>query len=79
MSSAPAWRGIIFRRCLLNEKPWYKSKLFWLGVLQVVIASLQLLSQLLQQASVTPSDVTLFASGVLTIIFRVFFTDSKLV
>ena len=69
----------IYRRTALNEKQWYKSKLFWLGVLQVLIASLQLLSQLLQQASVTPSDVTLFASGVLTIVLRVFFTDSKLV
>lgn len=61
------------------QKEWYKSKVLWIGVITTLIGALSLLATLLQQASITPSDVVLFSVGVLNIVLRVWFTDTKLV
>jgi hypothetical protein len=48
-------------------KPWWQSKLIWVGVLQVVLASLQL-SQNVDWSD--PMAWTLFGTGLVTIVLR---------
>jgi hypothetical protein len=55
-------------------KLWYKSKLVWLGILQVVVAVLMSLANLLHQETISPADISLFLAGVVTIIIRIVFT-----
>lgn len=59
-----------------DDKLWYKSKLVWLGIFQVVIGALASLTALLQKEVITPADISFFAMGVMTIVLRVFFTDT---
>jgi len=57
-------------------KPWYQSKLVWLGVLECAIGILGLVAAYLQNGSFTPADFVLLVSGALTVVLRVFFTDT---
>lgn len=60
----------------VDDKLWYKSKLVWLGIFQVVIGALASLTALLQKEVITPADISFFVMGVMTIVLRVFFTDT---
>jgi len=58
------------------EKKWYQSKLVWLGVIITLQGLIPLVTELLAKGTVSPADVGVFASGVLAVILRVWFTDS---
>jgi hypothetical protein len=60
---------------MIDGKPWYKSKLVLVGILQTVIGSLSLLADLLGKSQITPQDATLLSVGILTVILRIWFTD----
>lgn len=60
-------------------KPWYTSKLVWLGIISTLIGALQLVASLLAQSTITPSDITLLIVGILGVVMRVWFTDTKIV
>lgn len=60
-------------------KSWYQSKLVWLGVIQTLIGSLGLVATYLADGVYTPEKFVLLASGILTVILRVWFTDSPVV
>tara|TARA_R100001530_G_C4316807_1_gene154610 strand:- start:1019 stop:1210 length:192 start_codon:yes stop_codon:yes gene_type:complete len=57
-----------------NVKGWWKSKLFWTGVIQCVIA----IVGFIENNGGTAMGYSTMATGILTIIFRVFFTSTKL-
>ena len=56
-------------------KAWYESKILWASVITFLIGALGLVGEFLQKADFSPYAFTLLASGVLTFIFRVWFTD----
>lgn len=60
---------------MIDGKPWYKSKLVLVGILQTVIGSLSLVADLLGKAQITPQDATLLSVGILTVVLRIWFTD----
>ena len=62
----------------MEQKPWYKSKTLWAGVITSLIGVLSLIAELVSKATVTPQDVVLMFSGALVIALRVFFTDSAI-
>jgi len=57
------------------EKPWYLSKLVWLGVIVTLQGFVPLVIDLFNKVAVTPSDFVLAFSGALVVIVRVWFTD----
>lgn len=60
-------------------KPWYQSKIVWLGVIQTLLGALDVVKDALSKGSdLTPLDFSLIASGVLTVIMRVWFTDTAI-
>lgn len=59
-------------------KVWYLSKLTWLGIVQFLIGSLGLIAEFLNKGDFSPASVTILLSGVLTIVLRVWFTDSAI-
>jgi antibiotic biosynthesis monooxygenase (ABM) superfamily enzyme len=60
----------------MSTIPWYKSKLVWLGVIMTVLGILPLISSLLSQTTVAPSDFVGLLGGILTVILRIWFTDT---
>lgn len=60
-------------------KAWYQSKLVWLGIVQTLIGSLGLLADYLANGAYTPEQVVLLFSGILTVILRVWFTNTQVV
>ena len=59
-------------------KPWYISKLTGLGVIQTLIGSLGLLAVYLEKGDFSPASFVILFSGILTVILRVWFTETKL-
>jgi hypothetical protein len=57
------------------EKPWYLSKIVWLGVIVTLQGIVPLVVELLNKSAVSPADIALAFSGVLVVIVRVWFTD----
>lgn len=62
----------------MGSKFWYESKLVWLGVLQTLIAVGQALAVYLEAGDFSPSSLVLFVTGILTIILRVWYTDTTI-
>lgn len=66
----------------MDAKPFYQSKLFWLGLITVIVGAAPLVVELVQTIVPDTQTVTTavgsFAVGVLTIILRVYFTDTKI-
>lgn len=60
------------------EKPWYQSKLVWLGVITTLIGVLEVVGIWLEAAQFQPQDFVVLAVGVLTVILRVWFTDTSI-
>jgi hypothetical protein len=60
------------------DKSWYTSKLFWLGVINFMIGSLALVGEFLSKSDFSPLAVTTLATGVLVVVLRVWFTDTKI-
>ena len=63
----------------MEGKVWYQSKLFWLGVIQTLIAILGLVADWLNAGNYTEPSVIMLVSGCLTIVLRIWFTDSPVV
>jgi len=59
-------------------KPWYQSKLFWLGIIQTAIGILGIVADFLGAGDFTAQAVALLVMGALTVVLRVWFTDTKL-
>jgi hypothetical protein len=60
----------------MNSKRWFESKLFWIGTLQVLIGVGTSLAEFFSAGVFDAASITLFITGVLTIISRTFFTDT---
>lgn len=60
------------------KKVWYESKLVWLGIIQTLIGMLAVLAEFLRAGDYSPVAVAILLSGVLTVILRVWFTDSAI-
>ena len=63
---------------MIDGKPWYKSKLVLIGILQTVIGALSLVADLLGKSQITAQDITLLSVGILTVILRIWFTDQPI-
>lgn len=63
---------------MADEKAWYTSKLFWLGVLTTVLGVVPIVTELASQTSVTPAAVGTAVTGVVMVIVRIWFTDAPL-
>ena len=61
-----------------GSKPWYASKLVWIGVMQFVYASADLVAAFIEQADYSPTSIAALITGVLTIVFRIWFTDKEI-
>jgi hypothetical protein len=59
-------------------KPWYQSKILWASVITFLIGVMGLVGEFLQKADYSPFAITLLLSGVLTFVFRVWFTDQPI-
>lgn len=59
-----------------NTKPFYMSKIVWMGIIQTLIGILTMTSEFLNKGSFQPVDMTLLVTGFLTIIMRIWFTDT---
>lgn len=63
----------------MDTKKFYESKLFWLGIVQTLLGALAVISEFLQSGKpFDPLAVVLIVSGVLTVILRVWFTDTPI-
>lgn len=59
-------------------KKWYQSKFVWLGIVQTLIGALGVLAEFLQKSDFSPFAVTILFSGILTVIVRVWFTQTQI-
>lgn len=62
----------------MDEKPWYKSKLVWLGIVQFGLGSLGVLWEFLERGDFSAPAVVVLFSGILTVVLRVWFTDTTI-
>jgi hypothetical protein len=62
----------------METKAWYESKIVWAGVVTTLIGALGVVQEVLAKGPVDQNAVILMASGVLTVIFRVWFTTSAI-
>lgn len=60
----------------MDQKPWYESKLVWLGIVQTLIGVATLLSDWLGAGDYSPASITNLVAGILTVVLRVWFTDT---
>lgn len=59
-----------------SSKAWYESKLFWLGILMTLSGIVPLAIELTRSGTINPEGVITFLGGVITVILRVWFTDT---
>lgn len=60
-------------------KPFYLSKLVWLGIVQTLLGSLSVIASFLQSGKpLDPLGIVLIVSGILTVILRVWFTEEPI-
>jgi len=59
-------------------KVWYQSKLVWLGIVQTLIGALGLVAEYLSKSDFSPASVVVLVSGILTVILRVWFTNTTI-
>lgn len=62
----------------METKSFWQSKIVWIGIIQTLIASLALVGEFLSQTNFNPVAVTTLVTGILTIILRIWFTDSSI-
>lgn len=61
---------------MADAKPWYQSKVFWLGVITTLLGVVPIITELASQTALTPAAVGTAMTGVLVVIMRVWFTDA---
>jgi len=59
-----------------DTKPWYQSKVFWLGVITTLLGVIPIVTELASQTSVNPAALGTALTGILVVIVRVWFTDA---
>lgn len=62
----------------METKNWFQSKIVWVGVINTVIAMLTLGGEFLQKAEFSPVAVSVFITGILTVVLRIWFTDTPI-
>jgi len=55
-------------------KKWYLSKIVWAGILTVLIGAIPLVTEFLEAGVYSPAAIGTVVTGVLVVIFRVWFT-----
>jgi len=60
-------------------KPWYQSKIVWLGVITTLMGVLPLVAGFIDTQSVNdPAAWITLVIGILTVVSRVWFTDTQI-
>ena len=62
----------------LQIKYFWESKIFWVGILSTLIAIGNLVAEFLQAGSFSADSFVLLFVGILTIVLRVWFTDTAI-
>lgn len=63
----------------MMTKPFYLSKLVWLGIVQTLLGALSVIASFLQSGKpLDPLGIVLIVSGILTVVLRVWFTDEPI-
>jgi len=62
----------------LQFKNFWESKIFWVGILSTLIAIGNLVAEFLQAGSFSADSFVLLFVGILTIVLRVWFTDTAI-
>lgn len=58
----------------MNEKKWYQSKIFWTSIITLITGLSGVLT-----GEVTLSEVLVTCFGAASAVFRLFFTNTKLI
>lgn len=66
------------RRKSMKEKKWYQSKLVWLGVIMTISGAIEVVRQLLVAGPIDPQAILGAVGGIMTVIMRVWFTDTQI-
>ena len=60
-------------------KKWYQSKIVWLGVLQTIIGALVVVQDYVNNGGgIGPQELVLIATGILTVVLRVWFSGTPI-
>jgi len=62
----------------MDQKPWWKSKIVWLGVINTLIAGLELGGVFLETGDFSPVAISQLVIGILMVIARIWFTNTEL-
>ena len=62
----------------METKPFWKSKIVWLGIIQTVIGALGVAQDYMAKGVIGPNEIILIATGILTVVLRVWFTSTTL-
>lgn len=62
----------------VEPKPWYKSKIVWLGIITTLLGVVPVVTQLANAYGVNAAEVGTAIIGILTVIIRVWFTDAAI-
>jgi hypothetical protein len=62
----------------MDQKPWWKSKIVWLGVINTLIAGLELGGVFLDTGDFSPVAISQLVIGILMVIARIWFTNTEL-
>ena len=62
-----------------KTKEWWKSKILWSMVLLILSSGLETLQLFLESGDYSPAAITGLVIGILGSVFRIGFTDTKLI
>ena len=58
-----------------GTKRFYQSKIFWVGIIQLVYGAGSSIALFIETADYSPTSIMALISGILLIIFRIWFTE----
>ena len=79
MRSLPADKNLIGEKNMKTTIPWYKSKIVWLGIITTLLGALEVVRQYVTISPFDANTAILVFSGILTVVLRVWFTNSVIV
>ena len=59
----------------METKPWYESKLLWVGVLTVLLGIIPLVQEMLLKGPIDLNSILTVVSGAIVILLRVWTND----
>jgi hypothetical protein len=66
----------------MEPKKWYTSKILWVAVVMIILGAIPLVADLLKvvmpQSLEVATAILTFISGILTLVFRVLFTNQPI-